>query len=82
MSDEDYNKCRSCRFCLHEGDKWVCYFTGESNVPDHTCMKYRPGMCESCSFYLIEGDKETCNMNFKEIFGLDVCLNYDPGCSK
>ncbi len=81
MTDESYNKCRSCRFCLHEMDKWICHFTKESNDPDDTCVKYKPGMCESCSFYRVESGKEICNMNSHEIFGLDVCSMYDPGYS-
>lgn len=62
-------------------DKWICHFTKESNGPDDTCVKYKPGMCESCSFYRVESGKEICNMNSHEIFGLDVCSMYDPGYS-
>ena len=81
MSDKDYNKCRSCRFCAHAGNRWNCHFTGEDNGPDGTCSRYRPGICEVCNFYRMENGKEICNLNSGETFGLDVCPMYDPGYS-
>jgi hypothetical protein len=82
MSDENYNKCKSCRFCVHTNDDWVCYFTSVDNGPDGTCVRYRPGICESCGFYTVEDCKERCNMSSREAIGIDVCSMYDPRYSR
>lgn len=82
MSDENYNKCLSCRFCFHKNDDWTCYFTGIDNGPDGTCARYRPGICESCGFYTNEDGKEMCNMSSREAIGIDVCSMYDPRYSR
>ncbi len=82
MSDENYKKCMSCRFCVHKGDDWTCYFTGVDGGMNGTCDRYRPGICESCSFYIIKDDKEMCNMSSRETIGIDVCSMYDPNYSR
>ena len=74
MTDESYRKCRTCRFCIHDGDRWVCMPGGEETEKDGTCGRYRPGCCENCSRY----DDGMCTVKGVQVFELDVCDDYDP----
>lgn len=74
MTDESYRKCRTCRYCVHEGDSWVCMPGGETVGPDSTCGRYRPGCCENCSGF----SDGYCSKKGMDVFELDVCDDYDP----
>ncbi len=78
MSDENYKKCKSCRFCIHSESSWICHFTGGDSGPEGTCARYRPGICESCVYYSADGGKEMCGALSRETMGLDVCSLYEP----
>jgi len=77
MSNEAYRKCKSCRFCSHKDDLWVCVLTSKSMGPDDTCERYRPGCCEYCNLF----SKGRCIRTGETMYELDVCVNYDPSGS-
>jgi hypothetical protein len=77
MSNEAYRKCRTCRFCSHKDDMWVCKLEVKSTVPDGTCKRYRPGCCENCTMFA-DG---ICRRTGEEKYELDVCTEYDPSGS-
>lgn len=75
--DESYRKCRTCRFCRHTDDLWVCIPESRQVDSDGTCGRYRPGCCENCRSY----SKGVCVRVGEERFSLDVCSDYDPAGS-
>ena len=75
--DESYRKCRTCRFCRHAGDMWVCLPESRPTDRDGTCGRYRPGCCENCSSY----SGGVCGRTGEVMFELDVCSLYDPSGS-
>ncbi len=77
MADKAYRKCKTCRFCNHKGEMWVCVMHVKPTVPEGTCERYRPGCCENCSMF----SKGFCNRANEEKFELDVCTEYDPSGS-
>ncbi|MGI5964993.1 MAG: hypothetical protein ACOX8L_03985 [Candidatus Methanomethylophilaceae archaeon] len=78
MTNENYGKCKTCRFCIRSGDVWKCVFTGSDSGPEGSCGRFRPGICESCSFYSVKDGREYCGAFSKETYALDVCSFYDP----
>ncbi len=74
MTDESYQKCRTCRLCRHEGDSWTCIPEKRETGPNSTCGRYRPGCCETCASY----DGGRCRLSGVEVYDLDVCSFYDP----
>ena len=72
--NEAYRKCRTCRFCLHKDDMWVCVPESRPTEPDDSCGRYRPGCCENCNSY----DSGRCGLTGEEKYELDVCTEYDP----
>lgn len=77
MSNEAYRKCKTCRFCNHRGDIWVCAAETRTTSPEETCGRYRPGCCENCNNF----SNGICELNGEEMFELDVCTSYDPSGS-
>lgn len=78
MTNENYKKCRTCRFCIHHEDSWVCSLEATPTTDDDTCGRYRPGSCENCN-HLSFKDKETiCDVTGDGTYILSVCSNYDP----
>jgi hypothetical protein len=78
MSNINYKKCRTCRFCIHSGDDWVCFPEGVPTHNDNTCERYRPGSCENCSFVEMSKGKVLCRNTGEETDILNVCSDYDP----
>ena len=77
MTNENYQKCKTCRFCRHSDDMWVCLPESRSTGPEDSCGRYRPGCCENCISYT----KGVCTRTGAEMFSLDVCSDYDPSGS-
>jgi len=77
MSNEAYRKCRTCRFCNHRPDMWICVITVAPTDPDGTCERYRPGCCENCGMF----ENGICSRTAEEKYELDVCTEYDPSGS-
>ncbi len=77
MSNEAYRKCRTCRFCNHHGEMWICVAETRPTEPDGTCGRYRPGCCENCNSF----SDGKCKLTGEEMFELDVCTSYDPSGS-
>ncbi len=77
MTNENYRKCRTCRFCRHDRDMWVCIPTSTQTGYDGSCDRYRPGCCENCNSY----SKGVCAKTGNGTFSLDVCSDYDPAGS-
>ncbi|MDR3282953.1 MAG: hypothetical protein LBS92_05015 [Candidatus Methanoplasma sp.] len=77
MTNEDYRKCKTCRFCIHSSDIWACSLTSSSMGGDGTCARYRPGCCENCS-HIILGSGSVCSVTGTETDILSVCSSYDP----
>ena len=75
--NEAYRKCKTCRFCNHKGDLWVCVAEEKPTAPEGTCGRYRPGCCENCGMF----DRGVCRRTGEEMFELDVCTEYDPSGS-
>ena len=74
MTNENYRRCRTCRFCRHDGDVWLCVPEDRPTEDGSTCGRYRPGCCENYNSY----SGGTCARTGSEVFGLDVCSDYDP----
>ena len=77
MTNENYRKCRTCRFCRHADGMWVCIPEERVTDDDSTCGRYRPGCCENCNHY----SSGVCSRTGSEVFSLDVCSDYDPSGS-
>lgn len=77
MTNENYRKCRTCRFCRHADGMWVCTPDSVPTDLDGTCGRYRPGCCENCLSF----SKGICLRTGSEVFDLDVCSDYDPAGS-
>lgn len=77
MTNENYQKCRTCRFCRHSDDSWVCLPEGMTTEPGSSCGRYRPGCCENCTSY----NDGICRRTGEGMFSLDVCSDYDPSGS-
>ncbi|MCL1811203.1 MAG: hypothetical protein FWG41_03165 [Methanomassiliicoccaceae archaeon] len=78
MTNENYQKCRTCRFCIHSGEDWVCLL---KSIPTHgggTCERYRPGSCENCSRLIMADGNAQCGATGEETHILSVCSDYDP----
>ncbi len=71
--DESYRKCRTCRFCRHSDDAWVCIPESRPTGRDDGCGRYRPGCCENCNSW----EAGVCE-RYGERDSLDVCSDYDP----
>ena len=76
MSNENYQKCKTCRFCHHEGNLWFCTLDDRMTQMMSTCGRYRPGSCENCSKF--ERGSEMCLLSGMVTDGLDVCSDFDP----
>lgn len=74
MTNENYRKCRTCRFCRHSDGMWVCLPESRPTGDDDSCGRYRPGCCENCNMYV----SGTCSRTGEGMFELDVCTEYDP----
>ena len=74
MTSEHYHKCRSCKFCVHEGESWKCRVSGEETGNDGSCDMYRPGSCEFCHSF----DSGVCSRTGQEVFEFEVCTDFDP----
>lgn len=77
MSNENYRKCRTCRFARHDGNGWACMPEGTPTDNDGTCGRYRPGCCENCNHF----SDGVCKKSGDEVYELDVCDFYDPSGS-
>ncbi|MCL2148140.1 MAG: hypothetical protein FWH47_02250 [Methanomassiliicoccaceae archaeon] len=78
MTNEDYMKCRTCRFCIHSQGDWVCSAEGRPTASGGTCGRYRPGSCENCNSLVSSGGKTLCGATGEEAYVLSVCSLYDP----
>ena len=78
MSDESYHKCKTCRFCLHSSDIWLCTLNDQRTMPEEECDRYRPGSCENCSGLKMTEHGTHCTLTGAETDTLDVCDHYDP----
>lgn len=78
MSDEAYRKCRTCRFCIHSEEIWVCSMTDHRTDRDGTCGRYRPGSCENCRNLDMTAEGNKCTVSGEEMDTLDVCDYYVP----
>ncbi|MBP3385355.1 MAG: hypothetical protein J6K69_00645 [Candidatus Methanomethylophilaceae archaeon] len=74
MTNENYRKCRTCRYCRHAGESWVCTIENVPTDNDSTCDRYRPGSCGNCNHY----SSGTCTVTGAEVMDLEVCDRYDP----
>ena len=74
MTNENYHKCRSCKYCKHEGDQWTCLLDRVSTTDDTSCDRYRPGSCECCGFY----DHGVCSRTGEDVLEFEVCPDFDP----
>lgn len=72
--DESYGKCRTCRYCNHKDDLWVCIPGSRPTGPDEGCGRYRPGSCGSC----LSWGGGRCSRSGEDRDSLDVCSHYDP----
>jgi len=77
MTNEAYRKCKTCRYCNHKEDLWVCVLEVRNTAPESTCDRYRPGCCENCSMF----SNGYCSRTNEEMYELDVCTEYDPSGS-
>jgi hypothetical protein len=78
MTNENYNKCRTCRFCIHSGNDWVCSLKSIPTDNDGSCERYRPGSCENCNRLRMFDRKAKCTVTGEETDILSVCSDYDP----
>ncbi|MFA6805116.1 MAG: hypothetical protein WCQ23_04805 [Candidatus Methanomethylophilaceae archaeon] len=78
MSDPNYRKCKTCRFCIHSEDLWVCTFTEGKVDMEGTCARYRPGSCENCHNFRADGNSAVCALTGDETDAINVCVSYDP----
>ena len=77
MTNEAYRKCKTCRFCNHKDDMWICVVNVKNTAPESTCDRYRPGCCENCGFF----SKGVCSRTGEEKYELDFCTEYAPSGS-
>jgi len=78
MSNINYKKCRTCRFCIHSGEDWVCFLESVPTHSDNSCDRYRPGSCENCNHLDISKGIAICRVSGEETDTLNVCSYYDP----
>ncbi|MDR2698571.1 MAG: hypothetical protein LBB30_02695 [Candidatus Methanoplasma sp.] len=78
MTNADYHKCRTCRFCIHSGNDWVCSLRSVTVDNGGSCERYRPGSCENCSRLRTHGANTICGATGEEADILSVCSDYDP----
>lgn len=78
MTDENYGKCKTCRFCMHSKGIWICTINECKVDMDDTCNRYRPGSCENCGYLSIGSESFSCKLTGNEVDTLDVCTEYDP----
>ncbi|MCL2317538.1 MAG: hypothetical protein FWC44_00575 [Methanomassiliicoccaceae archaeon] len=78
MGNINYKKCRTCRFCIHSGEDWVCFLDGIPTHNDNFCERYRPGSCENCNYGFELRGKFFCAFHAEETDILNVCSDYDP----
>ena len=78
MTNENYRRCRTCRFCIHSGDIWVCSLRSTPTDNDGTCERYRPGSCENCNNLRMSDGDVRCSVTGEETDTLNVCSDYDP----
>ncbi|MCL2032147.1 MAG: hypothetical protein FWG96_02615 [Methanomassiliicoccaceae archaeon] len=78
MTNENYQKCRTCRFCIHSGDDWVCSLRSMPTSSGGSCERYRPGSCENCNHLIMSGGNARCGFTGEEAYILSVCSDYDP----
>ncbi len=78
MSNENYQKCRTCRFCIHSEGSWVCLLKGIPTDSGSSCERYRPGSCENCNNLKTAGGRTLCMITGEETYILSVCSDYDP----
>jgi len=78
MTNDSYKKCRTCRFCIHSGDSWVCSLMSVPTGCDNTCERYRPGSCENCNSLRMSKGNAQCAVTGEETYILSVCSDYDP----
>ena len=78
MTNINYMKCRTCRFCVHIEEKWKCSLTRMPTGSGETCARYRPGSCENCSYARITDNAPLCSLRKDETDTLSVCSEYDP----
>lgn len=77
MTNENYRKCRTCRFASHKGEEWRCMPEDRPTDNDGSCGRYRPGCCENCNHF----SAGRCVKKDEEVYELDVCDFYDPSGS-
>lgn len=78
MTNENYGKCKTCRFCTHSGEIWLCTMKDENRNSDDSCERYRPGCCENCTCLYVAEGITYCNIDDSEKDTIDVCPEYDP----
>ncbi|MCL2296525.1 MAG: hypothetical protein FWC29_05555 [Methanomassiliicoccaceae archaeon] len=78
MTNENYLKCRTCRFCIHSQDIWVCSLKSIPTDSSSSCERYRPGSCENCNSLRMSAGNALCTLTGEETYILSVCSNYDP----
>jgi len=78
MTNENYKRCRTCRFCIHSEDIWVCSLNSAPTDYNGTCERYRPGSCENCNSVRMSAEGTLCAVTGEETHILSVCSDYDP----
>jgi len=78
MTNDNYKRCRTCRFCIHSKGIWVCSLKDIPTESGGTCERYRPGSCENCNSLKMSGGDVLCTFTGEETHILSVCSNYDP----
>lgn len=78
MTNENYRKCRTCRFCIHSGNDWVCSLESTPADSGGSCGRYRPGSCENCNHLRMSEGCAVCGLSGGETDTLSVCSDYDP----
>lgn len=81
MTNESYGKCRTCRFCDHAGEDWVCCLKLTVTNKNGSCDRYRPGCCENCSKLTVIDGQYACAISKVETDVLNVCSDYDPNAA-
>ena len=71
-------KCRTCRFCIHSEESWICTLRSASTDWNGTCERYRPGSCENCNNIRFSKGGTSCSLTGEETEILSVCSDYDP----
>ncbi|UAL07167.1 MAG: hypothetical protein KRP56_04815 [Candidatus Methanogranum gryphiswaldense] len=78
MTNENYRKCKTCRFCIHSDMIWLCTIRDERTQMENTCERYRPGSCENCRSLIVDQGVTACSRKGVRVDTLDVCTDYDP----